>query len=478
MNNEEAKLHTSELWEKAKSFYLGTLHSESDRSQAERYFSMVSSVAFDNGKFTIFTNNDFAADLIRKEYANKIKGSFLIAGADPSLEIEVKFDKSLKPVSDLSSYQRELYSTSSGSAEHTTSRSSSFVSTLPLKEEFTFDEFVSGPSNSFAIAAAKAVVANPGRPGNNPLFIHGGTGLGKTHLMQAIGNELKKRNPSLAICYLTAEEYVNEYVNMLQDGKIAKFREKYRSLDVLLIDDVQFFQRGKDIQEEFFNTFNALKDKYKQIVMTSDVAPKNLPSSIETRLISRFEGGMLQEIESPKYETRLAILKKKSESITVRIPDIALEYIADNINSHVRALEGALATVEVYVSANPDIVLDKNILARILDPFIKKESSLKKLTIREIQQVCASHFNSTMDDILSHERTQSIVTPRQLAMFISRKYTAKGLKEIAKEFDKKHATIISGCKTIQERLSNEPNLRADLEEILAKLGYKLSDAME
>lgn len=478
MNNEEAKQHTSELWEKAKSFYLGTLLGEGERSQAERYFSMVSSVAFENGKFTIFTSNDFAADLIRKEYANKIKGSFLLAGADPSLEIEVKFDKSLKQVAEVPSYQRELYSTSSSNNGNDSARASSFVSTLPLKEEFTFDEFVSGPSNSFAIAAAKAVVANPGRPGNNPLFIHGGTGLGKTHLMQAIGNELKKRNPSLAICYLTAEEYVNEYVNMLQDGKIAKFREKYRSLDVLLIDDVQFFQRGKDIQEEFFNTFNALKDKYKQIVMTSDVAPKNLPSSIETRLISRFEGGMLQEIESPKYETRLAILKKKSESITVRIPDIALEYIADNINSHVRALEGALATVEVYVSANPGVVLDKNILARILDPFIKKESSLKKLTIKEIQQVCASHFNSTMDDILSHERTQSIVTPRQLAMFISRKYTSKGLKEIASAFDKKHATIISGCKTIQERLSNEPNLRADLEEILSKLGYKLSDSME
>ena len=142
MNNEEAKLHTSELWEKAKSFYLGTLHSESDRSQAERYFSMVSSVAFENGKFTIFTNNDFAADLIRKEYANKIKGSFLIAGADPSLEIEVKFDKSLKPVSEIPSYQRELYSTSSNNGEHSSARASSFVSTLPLKEEFTFDEFV------------------------------------------------------------------------------------------------------------------------------------------------------------------------------------------------------------------------------------------------------------------------------------------------------------------------------------------------
>jgi len=475
MNNEEAKNQPAALWEKAKSMYLGTLNGEDEKSQAERYFSMVATVSFENGKFTIITTNSFAADLIRSEYASKIKGSFLLAGADPGIEIEVRYDSSLKPVDEKPAFQRNP-----GYADSTTSTRapSSFVSTLPLKEEFTFDEFVSGPSNSFAIAAAKAVVASPGRPGNNPLFIHGGTGLGKTHLMQAIGNELKKKNPSLSICYLTAEEYMNEYVNHMQEGKISKFRDKYRSLDVLLIDDVQFFQRGKETQDEFFNNFNALRDKYKQIVLTSDVAPKNLPSTIESRLISRFEGGMLQEIESPKYETRLAILKKKAESTSVRIPDLALEYIADNINSHVRALEGALATVEVFVSANPKLVLDKTILARILDPFIKKENTLKKLTLKEIQQECARHFNSSMDEILSHERTQSMVTPRQLAMYISRKYTAKGLKEIATAFEKSHATVISGVKTIQQRLSNEPNLRADLEEILSVLGYKLSDSME
>ena len=364
MNNEEAKNQPAALWEKAKSMYLGTLNGEDEKSQAERYFSMVATVSFENGKFTIITTNSFAADLIRSEYASKIKGSFLLAGADPGIEIEVRYDSSLKPVDEKPAFQRNP----------------------GYAEEFTFDEFVSGPSNSFAIAAAKAVVASPGRPGNNPLFIHGGTGLGKTHLMQAIGNELKKKNPSLSICYLTAEEYMNEYVNHMQEGKISKFRDKYRSLDVLLIDDVQFFQRGKETQDEFFNNFNALRDKYKQIVLTSDVAPKNLPSTIESRLISRFEGGMLQEIESPKYETRLAILKKKAESTSVRIPDLALEYIADNINSHVRALEGALATVEVFVSANPKLVLDKTILARILDPFIKKENTLKKLTLKEIQQ--------------------------------------------------------------------------------------------
>jgi chromosomal replication initiator protein len=271
---------------------------------------------------------------------------------------------------------------------------------------------------------------------------------------------------------------LNEYINYLQLDQVQKFREKYRSIDVLLIDDVQFFGAKKSIQEEFFNTFNALKDKRKQIVMTSDEPPKNLSSLIESRLISRFEGGMLQEIESPNVETRLAIIKKKAESLSIYIPPLVTDFIAENIKSHVRAMEGALATVEVFLSANPSVTLDKVTLQRILDDFIQKESSLKKLTIEEIQQACAKRFGTTIADILSHERTQSLVTPRQLAMYISRKYTSKGLNEIAAAFDKKHATVISGCKTIQHRLSNEPNLKADLEDILTSLGYKLSDSME
>ena len=474
MNDRQIDTSSKELWEKAKSFYLLTLHSIEEKSQAERYLGMITSVANEGGKFLIFTHNEFAADLIRKEYANKIKGSFLLAGADPNLEIEVRYDPSSKPALVVPSFMP------SQAIQPQETHVSSFISPLPLKEEFTFDEFVSGPSNSFAIAAAKAVVSNPGRTGYNPLFIHGGTGLGKTHLMQAIGNEIKKKNNSFAICYLTAEEYLNEYINYLQDNKINKFREKYRSVDVLLIDDVQFFGIGerKSIQEEFFNTFNALKDKRKQIVMTSDVPPKKLPSSIESRLISRFEGGMLQEIEFPNVETRLAIIKKKAESLPVYIPAIVTDFIAENIKSHVRAMEGALATVEVFISANPSVTIDKLILQKILDDFIQKESSLKKITIEEIQQACAKRFGTTLTDILSHERTQSLVTPRQLAMYISRKYTSKGLNEIAAAFDKKHATIISGCKTIQHRLSNEPNLKAELEDILSSLGYKLSDSME
>jgi len=354
---------------------------------------------------------------------------------------------------------------------------STFESTLPLDSNYTFEEFVRGPSNSYAYAAAEACAISPGKLGYNPLFIHGGTGLGKTHLMQAIGNAIRARNSNLAVCYLTAETFLNEYVNSMKNSTITEFRNRYRSIDVLLIDDVQFLAKGKGVQEEFFNTFNALQQAHKQIVMTSDVAPKNLPS-LEDRLISRFEGGMVQEIESPSYETRLAILRKKAEGMNLKIPDSALNFIADNIKSHVRAMEGALGKVSVVISAEPKLVLTDETLSEILRNLIEKEQTFKNLSIEEIQTVVARKYNVTMAQILSAERTQSIVTPRQLAMFISRKLTTKSLKEIADAFDKSHATILHGVKSISQRLETEIELKNVLDEIITSLGYRMSDTID
>jgi chromosomal replication initiator protein len=211
--------------------------------------------------------------------------------------------------------------------------------------------------------------------------------------------------------------------------------------------------------------------------MTSDVAPKNLPS-IEARLISRFEGGIVQEIESPSYETRLAILKKKAEGINANIPNAALEFIADNIKSHVRAMEGALGKVCIYLNNFPNTILDNEVLANLLKDSIEKEKTLRKLTIEEIQTAVAKKYDVTLTQILSPERTQSIVTPRQIAMYIARKYTTKSLPEIAKKFDKTHATILHGVKNITKRLDVENDLKAMLAEILSEFGYKLSDKME
>ena len=455
-----------ELWEKAKTIYLSTIGSQEEKSQIERYLSMIVSVERNGDTFVVCTSNAFSAEFLKANYSERMKKCLELVVPEGKVELEFKFREApipsiIKPIQEQAKHQKV----------------STFISTMPLNEEYTFDEFVRGPSNSFALAAAQAVVANPGKGGYNPLFIHGGTGLGKTHLMQAIGNEIKRRDPSLAICYLTAEEYLNEYVNYMKDSNLPGFRAKYRSVDVLLLDDVQFFQKGKQIQEEFFNTFNALKDNRKQIVMTSDVAPKNLPA-IEQRLISRFEGGMLQEIETPSYETRLAILKKKAEGLEVNVPDYVLEFIADKIKSHVRAMEGALGKVSVYLSAYPSSVLSNEALEHLLGDFIQKEQTMKKLNIEEIQALVAKKYSITMEQLLSPERTQSVVTPRQLAMYIARKFTTKSLPEIAKMFEKTHATIIHGVRNIEKRLDVEADLKASLAEILAEFGYKLSDKMD
>ncbi len=470
--NETIDISSKELWERAKVIYLSALQTAEEREQVERYLSMITSVTRQDSDFVIFTANSYAADYLKNNYSDRLRKCLeLVVDEDETIGLEFKCDPNSKPAIVMPK------AITSNNVRRDSQRISTFISTMPLNEEYTFDEFVRGPSNSFALAAAMAVVKNPGNSRYNPLFIYGGTGLGKTHLMQAIGNELKRIDPSLAICYLTAEEYLNEFVNYMKENNVPAFRNKYRSIDVLLIDDVQFFQKGRQIQEEFFNTFNALQQAKKQIVMTSDVAPKMLPA-IEARLVSRFEGGMLQEIESPSYETRLAILKKKAESLETRVPLSALEYIADNIKSHVRAMEGALGKVSVYLSTFNNVEIKNDVLAHLLKDFIEKEQQRKKLTIEEIQTTVAKKYNVTITQILSPERTQSIVTPRQLSMYIARKFTTKSLPEIAKLFDKTHATIIHGVRNIEKRLDVEEELKATLAEILSELGYKLSDNMD
>ncbi len=478
MNIEEIDTASTDLWERAKTIYLSTLRNDDERSQADSYFAMISSISVKDNIFTIFVKTKFGAEYLHEKYADKLKLSLDLAGAKKETKLEFKVDPQSNP-SIIQPLSPKAVPEKINCQQQTITKqtASSFISTLPLEENYTFEEFVQGSSNSWAFAAAKGVANNPGQKSYNPLFIHGGTGLGKTHLMQAIGNELKKKNPSMSICYLTAETFLNEYVNALQQKGMESFREKYRSIDVLLVDDIQFFQKGKQCQEEFFNTFNDLTWKHKQIVMTSDVSPKNLPA-LEERLISRFIGGMVQEIESPGYETRLAILKKKAENLTPSIPQSTLEFLADNIKSHVRAMEGALAKIHVTISINPTQELTKDFLSFILKDFIEKEQTLKKITIKEIQECICKKYGISISQILSSDRTASLVTPRQLAMYISRKYTTKSLQEIAAEFDKKHATILHGVKAIEKRLDVENELKTILDSVLSEFGYSISDKME
>ena len=472
MNEENAR----DIWERAKKIYLSTLNSDDEKRQVERYFSTITSVTQEDSTFVISLTNAYTAEFLREKYSDRIRKCLELVSTKEVVDISFRHDENAS--AEKAEQQKQMASVAAVPAHQPTQPARpALASTMPLNADYTFDTFVRGASNSWALSAAQGVVSNPGKSNYNPLFIHGGTGLGKTHLMQAIGNELKKKNPSLNICYLTAEEFLNEFVNALQNGVIESFRKRYRQMDLLMVDDVQFLQKGKQFQEEFFNTFNALQQAQKQIVMTSDVAPKNLPS-IEERLISRFEGGMVQEIESPNYETRLAILKKKAETLVPSVPNNALEFIAENIKSHVRAMEGALKRVHMFRQFEPTTTLTDEKMFHILSNYIEKEKSLRKLTVQEIQQSIAKRYNVSIDQILSSERTQSLVTPRQMAMYISRKFTQKSLPEIAKSFDKSHATILHGVKTIEKRLEVEPDLKSTLDEILSEFGCSAKDGLD
>jgi len=461
--------HLNDVWNRALAAYLQTLPTDEAREQAMRLFSMITRVDQNEMTFRILTKNAYSCDVLTREYRSPLESCLtLVVANGKTAKIEFVIDSAIEPTITI---PRD-----SDNPKSKTAKISTFISTLPLNDEYTFDEFVQGPSNSWAYAAANGVVKHPGEIGYNPLFIHGGTGLGKTHLMQAIGNAMREKDPTLSICYLTAETFLNEYVNSLQNKGLNSFREKYRKVDLLLVDDVQFLQKGKMCQEEFFNTFNDLIGKHKQIVMTSDVAPKDL-SILEQRLISRFEGGMVQEIESPSYETRLAILKKKAESMSPSIPDSSIHFIAEHIKSHVRAMEGALGKVKIMMMMDPTIDLTEEMLSRLLKDFIEKEKTQRNVTIEEIQTTVANAYSVTLSQILSSDKTASIVTPRQLAMYITRKFTNKSLPEIAKKFEKTHATIIHGVKTISKRLDVEQELRESLEKIIMKFGYSSEDCI-
>lgn len=477
MSDKVIDLKSKDVWDRARQIFISSLQSQSDRDRSERYFAMITSVTAENGVFTLAFSNSMSAELMKNEYGEKIKSALMLAGANTvdGSEVKVKFtvdEKSnpaiivpITPVKEASSPKKK-------SSETRTIASS----IMPLNPEYTFEEFVRGPSNALANATAISIADKPGRKEYNPFFIYGGTGLGKTHLMHAIGNEIKRKNPNISVCFISAEVFLNEFINALQNHAIEKFRKFYRSIDVLLVDDIQFIAAKQHFQEEFFNTFNSLYGADHQIVMTSDIAPKKL-INFEARLISRFEGGMVQEIELPSYETRLAILKKKSESLTPKVPDTALEFIAENIKTHVRAMEGALAKVRLLMDTNPTLILSNETLYNHLNDFIEKEKNLKKITIEEIQAEICNRYAITMGQLLSGERTQSLVTPRQLAMYISRKYTNRSLPEIAKMFDKSHATILHGVKSITKRLDVEPELRISMEEIINKFGYSREDTI-
>ena len=473
MSNETELNSQDFLWDRAVELYKATLTTDSERSQMERHFPQFIYHKQVNAEYLIGVAEELQVDWFSQIYAQALENALHSAGLDSSVSVKftVANSAALPSVGSFNKAEPKKPPVPKPKTR------SVIASTLPLHSAYTFDNFVQGPSNSFAHAAATAVANGTGGMAYNPLFIYGGTGLGKTHLMEAIGHYVLKHSPETSVCYITSETFLNEYINAIAAGTMSAFRDRYRKVDILLLDDVQFIVGKKQFQEEFFNTFNFLLLYNKQVVMTSDVAPRNL-QGLEERLISRFQQGMVVEIESPSPETRLAILKSKARLLHHTIPDEVLTYIADNIRSHVRALEGALQRVDMFIAANPTIALTTDIARRLLRDYIEEEEQIKDLEISDIIQTVASHFGVTVAGIKSSERTQTLVTPRQLAMFLCRKLTTKSTPTIADAFEKKHSTILHGAGAILKRLETEEELRKQAEKIVVELGRKPSDLLQ
>ena len=339
-------------------------------------------------------------------------------------------------------------------------------SAAQLNPRYTFDAFVIGSGNQFAHAACQAVAERPSKA-YNPLFLYGGVGMGKTHLMQAIGHEIKRRTPQAAICYVSSEKFTNEMINSLKYDKMVSFRDKFRTMDVLLVDDIQFLAGKERTAEEFFHTFNALHESMKQIVIASDRPPKEL-AEFEDRLRSRFEWGLIADIQPPDLETKVAILQKKAEQERVTLPmDVAL-FIASNIRSNVRELEGALIRLVAHSSLiGADITLPYT--QQVLKNFI--DSQARKVTIESIQKAVAEQFGLRLVEIKAKNNSRSIVYPRQIAMYLAKHLTEASLPEIGRQFGgKHHTTVLHSVDKIEDVRKNDKDLNRLLNKLTEQLG--------
>jgi len=335
-----------------------------------------------------------------------------------------------------------------------------------LNPRYTFESFVVGASNQFAHAAALAVAEDPSRA-YNPLFLYGGVGMGKTHLMQAVGHLIKKRNPAARLTYISAEKFTNEVINSLRFDRMLGFRERFRTVDVLLVDDIQFIAGKERTQEEFFHTFNALYDLQRQIVVSSDCPPKEI-SAIEERLRSRFEWGLIADIQPPDLETKIAILQKKAESEHVQLPDEVAEYIARSIKSNVRELEGALTRLVAYTSLTGSpmhLATAQQVLRNII------ASQEKRVTIELIQKKVGEQFGLREQDLKIRSNSKAIAYPRQIAMYLVKQLTSASLPEIGRQFGgKHHTTVLHSIHKIDSLRRSDKDLNRTINKLMDSFG--------
>lgn len=343
-----------------------------------------------------------------------------------------------------------------------------------LNDKYTFDRFIVGKGNDFARATALVVAEEPGVV-YNPLLIYGGVGLGKTHLMQAIGHKMLEKNPHANVKYITSEKFTNDFINAIRSNTQEQLREEYRHVDALLVDDIQFFATTERTQEEFFHTFNDLYEQKKQIVMTSDRLPQEI-SKLKSRLVSRFDWGVSTDITPPDLETRIAILKSNVDTDHLTISDSTLTYISGQIDSNVRELEGALNRVEAYARAHQQTNITTNLAVEALQG-LQTVTKSPELAISDIQETVADYYNISVDDLKGKKRNKQIVNPRQIAMYLARELTPNSLPKIGSEFGgRDHTTVMHAYEKIQESINTDDKIKDQIVELRNLLKSKVVDS--
>ncbi|HMO04771.1 MAG TPA: chromosomal replication initiator protein DnaA [Kiritimatiellia bacterium] len=458
-------MNAAAIWSKACKHLRETL----SKDVFDRWIGVIEVKEQTGDQLVLRVANNFYQNWLEENYLSLIQDA-VTAASPQELKVTLEVDRSqpalaggglVTPLSE----QPEVPASSPAPAPAPSSRVAK--STVALNSKYTFDKFVVGSSNSFAHAASLAVAQSPGRA-YNPLFLYGGVGLGKTHLMQAIGNHVHTQGKA-AVCYVTSEALLNEYIDAIQKKGLVQFRKKYRTADVLLIDDIQFLGGKERMQEEFFHTFNALFDNHKQIVMTCDRPASEIPG-LEHRLVSRFEWGLVTELELPDVETRIAILRNKQDQLNIKLPDDVLNYLAENIRANIRRLEGALIRVVSFSSLTGKPITIQSVEYLLRDTLDQEQQHI--LTIEEIQKVVSEFYDIRMGDMSSNRRPQAIAFPRQVAMYLSREMTNQSLPSIGQAFNKNHATVMHACKLVTERLKGDATFRQSMVLLQQRLTRK------
>ncbi|GGG08340.1 chromosomal replication initiator protein DnaA [Paenibacillus aceti] len=441
--------HTSEIWQNI----LSIINTKLSKPSFDTWFKATKVVSIDDHSIVISAPTTFAVEWLESRYT-KLVATTVYEYLGKQVEVTFVIEESAPPEQPPTNKEPQAPVQTEESISHM------------LNPKYTFDTFVIGSGNRFAHAASLAVAEAPARA-YNPLFLYGGVGLGKTHLMHAIGHYILEHSPSSKVVYISSEKFTNEFINAIRDNRAENFRNKYRNIDILLIDDIQFIAGKESTQEEFFHTFNALHEERKQIIISSDRPPKEIPT-LEERLRSRFEWGLITDIQPPDLETRIAILRKKAKAENLDIPNEAMVYIANQIDTNIRELEGALIRVVAYSSLiNQDITT--HLAAEALKDIIPS-SRPKMITIQDIQQKVGEYFNLKMEDFKARKRTKAIAFPRQIAMYLSRELTDFSLPKIGEAFGgRDHTTVIHAHEKISKQIKNDQELNKVINNITEKI---------